>query len=414
MSAAGFQTIQTFQTLFLSRVAALALAATLTIGTTHALAQTRTVPQPPASEAPRWSFAIHGGAGVIERASLSPEQDAAYRASLTRALEAGGAVLERGGTALDAIQAAIELMEDDPLFNAGRGAVFTAAGRNELDAAVMNGADLTAGAVAGLTTTRHPIAAARAVMEHSPHVMLIGPGADSFAASQTLEQVDPAFFFTERRWQGLVKAMTDGGLPIPARPAGAPPAPVGGMADNDASAPPLNERKFGTVGAVALDTHGNLAAGTSTGGMTAKRWGRVGDVPVIGAGTYASNRDGCAVSATGDGEYFIRATVARDICARMAVMADERVGRIEGALARADTANRADPDSITMVDEMRPQAVAAQAEIADAEGLGGKGGVIVMGLDGRPAFAMSTSGMYRGEIHSDDPARVAIYADETP
>ncbi|MDP2117146.1 MAG: isoaspartyl peptidase/L-asparaginase, partial [Brevundimonas sp.] len=181
-----------------------------------------------AQEAPRWSFAIHGGAGVIERDSLTPEQDAAYRAALHRALEAGSAVLAGGGSALDAVQAAVELMEDDPLFNAGRGAVFTAAGRNELDAAVMNGLDLTAGAVAGLTTTRHPIAAARAVMERSPHVMLIGEGADTFAASVNLEQVDPAFFFTERRWRGLESALRGQNLPIPERPAGAP----GPMAEN--------------------------------------------------------------------------------------------------------------------------------------------------------------------------------------
>ena len=200
-----------------------------------------------AQDAPRWSFAIHGGAGVIERASLTPEQDAAYRAALHRALEAGSAVLAAGGSSLDAVQAAIELMEDDPLFNAGRGAVFTAAGRNELDAAVMNGSDLTAGSVAGLTTTRHPIAAARAVMERSPHVMLIGEGADTFAASVGLEQVDPAFFFTERRWRGLESALRAQNLPIPERPVGAP----GPMADNTLPAPPLNERKFGTVGAVA-------------------------------------------------------------------------------------------------------------------------------------------------------------------
>ena len=329
-----------------------------------------------AQDAPRWSFAIHGGAGVIERASLTPEQDLAYRAALTRALEAGSAVLARGGTAMDAVQAAIELMEDNPLFNAGRGAVFTAAGRNELDAAVMNGADLTAGAVAGLTTTRHPIAAARAVMEQSPHVMLIGEGADTFAASVGLEQVDPSFFFTERRWRGLETALRGQNLPIPARPAGAP----GPMADNALAAPPLNERKFGTVGAVALDGQGHLAAGTSTGGMTAKRWGRVGDVPVIGAGTYASNRDGCAVSATGDGEFYIRASVARDICARIQ----------SGSSGQA----------------------AGQAEVDDALSLGGSGGVIVMDAGGRPAFAMTTSGMYRGAVSSSEPARVAIYGDE--
>ena len=329
-----------------------------------------------AQDAPRWSFAIHGGAGVIERASLTPEQDAAYRAALHRALEAGSAVLAAGGSALDAVQAAIELMEDDPLFNAGRGAVFTAAGRNELDAAVMNGSDLTAGAVAGLTTTRHPIAAARAVMERSPHVMLIGEGADTFAASVGLEQVEPAFFFTERRWRALESALRAQNLPIPVRPEGAP----GPQAENTLLAPPLDERKFGTVGAVALDSQGRLAAGTSTGGMTAKRWGRVGDVPVLGAGTYASNRDGCAVSATGDGEFYIRASVARDICARIA----------GGSTSQ----------------------VAAQAEVDDALSLGGSGGVIVMDVQGRPSFAMTTSGMYRGSRSNSSPAAVAIYGDE--
>lgn len=329
-----------------------------------------------AQEAPRWSLAIHGGAGVIERASLTPELDAAYRASLQKALDAGSAVLARGGAALDAVQAAVQVMEDDPLFNAGRGAVFTAEGRNELDAAVMNGADLTAGSVAGMTTTRHPIAAARAVMEQSPHVMLMGSGADAFAAHTGLEQVDPSWFFTERRWQGLVKALTEAGQPVPARPAQAPA--VGAQAA--LPAPPLNERKFGTVGAVALDAQGNLAAGTSTGGMTGKRWGRVGDAPIIGAGTYASNADGCAVSATGSGEYFIRATVARDICHRTS----------EGASVQT----------------------AAQAEIDEVGAIGGDGGVIVMGQDGTPAFAMNTSGMYRGAASSSAPARVAIYADE--
>lgn len=353
-----------------------------------------------AQEAPTWSVAIHGGAGVIERANLSPEQDAAYRAALNRALEAGAAVLSNGGTSLDAVQAAIEIMEDDPLFNAGRGAVFTAAGRNELDAAVMNGADLRAGAVAGLTSTRHPIAAARAVMEQSPHVMLIGEGADTFAASVGLQQVPPAFFFTERRWQGLETYLRAHDLPIPERPQGAP-AP-GAMAD--LPQPPLNERKFGTVGAVALDIHGNLAAGTSTGGMTGKRWGRVGDVPIIGAGTYASNAEGCAVSATGDGEYFIRASVARDICARMTAMA---------ATPRADPcAGATEAGEICLSHPRLPQYTAARLEIDQVAALGGSGGVIVMGADGRSAFAMNTSGMYRGEISSTTPATVAIYADE--
>ncbi|AQR63211.1 isoaspartyl peptidase/L-asparaginase [Brevundimonas sp. LM2] len=331
-----------------------------------------------AQEVPAWSFAIHGGAGTIERASLTPEQDAAYRVSLARALEAGAAVLRDGGAALDAVQAAVELMEDDPLFNAGRGAVFTAAGTNELDAAVMNGTDRSAGAVAGLITTRHPIAAARAVMEQSPHVMLIGPGADTFAASLGLEQVPPSFFFTQRRWDQLIRVLTEQGRPTPLPPAGAPGSPLGMAAT--APAPPLDERKFGTVGAVARDSRGHLAAGTSTGGTTGKRPGRVGDVPVIGAGTYASNADGCAVSATGDGEFYIRATVARDICARIAA----------GQTARA----------------------AAQAEVDDALSLGGYGGVVVMDTRGQPAFALTTPGMYRGGVTADAAASVAIYADE--
>ena len=326
-----------------------------------------------AQDAPQWSLAIHGGAGVIERAQLSPERDAAYRAGLQAALDAGSAVLARGGSSLDAVQAAIEVMEENPLFNAGRGAVFTSAGKNELDAAVMDGTDLNAGAVAGLTRTRHPIAAARAVMEKSPHVMLIGEGAETFARSAGLEEVAPSFFFTESRWQ-----------PLPPRPEGAPaePArlgPAAPLAFNLHEAP-LDERKFGTVGAVAVDSQGRLAAGTSTGGTTAKRWGRVGDVPIIGAGTYASNADGCAVSATGTGEYFIRATVARDICRRTA----------EGATVQA----------------------AADAEIAEVGTIGGDGGVIVMGKDGVHAFSMNTSGMYRGAVSSTSPARVAIYGDE--
>ena len=351
---------------FVAQIAALSL-----LGASAAAAQ-------PVGEAPRWSLAIHGGAGVIERTSLTPEKDAAYRAALQKALDVGSAVLAEGGEALDAVQAAIQVMEDEPLFNAGRGAVFTAEGRNELDAAVMNGRDLTAGAVAGLTTTRHPIAAARAVMERSPHVMLIGPGADAFAASQNLEQVEPAWFFTQRRWDQLIRALTEQGLPIPPRPADAPSSDAPGA--QASGAPPLDERKFGTVGAVALDAQGRLAAGTSTGGMTAKRWGRVGDVPIIGAGTYASNADGCAVSATGSGEYFIRSTVARDICRRTA----------EGASVQA----------------------AADAEIAEVGAIGGDGGVIVMGRDGAVAFALNTSGMYRAEAGSMRADRMAIYADE--
>lgn len=360
-----------------------------------------------AQEPPRWSFAIHGGAGVIERDSLTPEQDAAYRAALHRALEVGQAILSSGGSAMDAVQAAIQIMEDDPLFNAGRGAVFTAEGRTELDAAIMDGSTLNAGSVAGLTTTRHPIAAARAVMEQSPHVMLIGPGADSFAASVGLEQVDPSFFFTERRWQGLERELRRLNLPIPPRPAGAAP---GAMAD--LPAPPLNERKFGTVGAVALDQEGRLAAGTSTGGMTAKRWGRVGDVPVIGAGTYASNADGCAVSATGSGEYFIRATVARDICARVGLefrMTEEQHTDRDRALIALSTCNSEACTDLGFIPQLYS---AANAEIAEVGALGGEGGVIVLGAGGEPVFAMNTSGMYRGSVSSGTRAQVAIYGDE--
>lgn len=326
----------------------------------------------------RWSIALHGGAGTIERSAMTPEQDAAYRAALTRALEAGAAVLAGGGSSLDAIQAAIEIMEDDPLFNAGRGAVFTSAGTNEMDAAIMDGATMRAGAVGSVTRTRHPIALARAVMERSPHVMLIGEGADTFGASVGLEQVDLTWFFTERRWQALERALRERGDPLPERPAGVPAPeslPAGGVAE---AAPPLDERKFGTVGVVAVDSQGRIAAGTSTGGTTGKRWGRVGDTPIIGAGTYADA--GCAVSATGTGEYFIRFTVARDICARAAA----------GAALQA----------------------AAEAEIAEIGAVGGDGGVIALNAEGEPAFAMNTSGMYRGRAAWNTPASVAIYADE--
>lgn len=331
----------------------------------------------PASEAPRprWSVAIHGGAGVIERANMDAATEAAYRASLDRALGAATAVLERGGSAMDAVEAAVVLMEDDPLFNAGRGAVFTAAGRNELDAAVMDGATLKAGSVAGVTRTRHPIRLARAVMTSSPHVMMIGEGADAFSVQQGLEQVDPSFFFTERRWRGLVETLRGRGDPVPPRPAGAP-APSA-----EAERAPLDERKFGTVGVVALDASGNLAAGTSTGGTTGKRWGRVGDAPIIGAGTYASN-DSCAVSATGTGEYFIRLTVAREICALV---------QYRGLSLQA------------AADEVIQNRLTA---------LKGDGGVVALSPRGEPVFSFNTSGMYRARATADGLREIAIFADE--
>jgi beta-aspartyl-peptidase (threonine type) len=303
-----------------------------------------------------WALAIHGGAGVIERGSLSPDQERAYRAGLSAALEAGSQVLRRGGSSLDAVEATIRVLEDDPLFNAGRGAVFTADGRNELDASIMDGSTRKAGAVAGVTRTRNPISLARTVMEKSRHVMLAREGADQFSVEQGLEQVDPSYFRTERRWQELLDWRRD----------------------NTASLDPTHSR--GTVGAIAMDTNGHLAAGTSTGGMTGKRWGRIGDSPVIGAGTYAADGN-CAVSATGSGEYYIRTGAARQVCDRI-------------AWQRASAQEAAD------------------ATIGDIGSIGGDGGLIVMDGSGRVGFAMNTSGMYRGWVTSSVPAATAIYADE--
>lgn len=328
------------------------------------------------AQTPQWSIAIHGGAGVIERAQMNPETEAAYRAALAKVIASGGEVLRKGGSATDAVETIITQMEDDPLFNAGRGAVFTAQGRNELDASIMDGATRKAGAVAGITHTRHPISLARAVMEKSPHVMLIGEGAETFAQTQGLEQVAPSFFFTERRWQSLESELRRQNLPIPARPAGAPPAP-----QQQSFNAPLDDHRYGTVGVVVRDAQGHLAAGTSTGGTTGKRWGRVGDAPIIGAGTYA--QDGvCAVSATGTGEYFIRLSVARSICARIEL--------------KHDTA----------------QAAADQVIQRDLAALGGDGGVIVMGADGASAWSFNTSGMYRARLIDGGAPVVAIYKDE--
>lgn len=327
-----------------------------------------------AAEPAAWSIAIHGGAGVIERGDMTPELEEAYRASLKKALEAGAAELQAGKPALDAVETTIKLLEDDPLFSAGKGAVFTAEGRNELDASIMDGRTRAAGAVAGVTTIRHPISAARAVMQKSPHVMLAGKGAEAFAAEQGLELVEPAYFFTETRWKSLVKELAKQGKPLPARPEGAPK-------EERADFRPDVERKFGTVGVVARDVSGHLAAGTSTGGMTAKRWGRVGDSPVIGAGTYA--QDGvCAVSATGSGEYFIRAAVARTICARVELKG-------EGVQAAADAV--------------------VQKELT---ALGGDGGVIVAGPKGEVVWSFNTPGMYRARQVAGGAPQIAIYADE--
>ena len=325
-----------------------------------------------------WALVVHGGAGVIERDSMTPETDAAYRAAMSAALERGEAVLSDGGSALDAIEAVIHGLEDDPMFNSGRGAVFTAAGRNELDASIMDGATLQAGAVAGVTQVRHPISLARAVMDHSRHVMLQSEGAETFAREQGLEIVEPAFFFTERRWAAMERELGRLGLDIPPRPEGAPdPEPVQeGLLERDAL-----EHRFGTVGVVALDEAGNIAAGTSTGGTTAKRWGRVGDSPIIGAGTYANN-DSCGVSATGTGEYFIRLTVASRICALV---------EFQG-LSLQDASDRVIQDELTA--------------------MGGDGGIVALTAGGEIAWSFNTPGMYRASLSEGGEPVVAIYGDE--
>ena len=303
-------------------------------------------------------IAIHGGAGTLSRSNISPEQEAAYHAALAEILRAGQRVLAEGGSALDAVSLAVDLLEDNPLFNAGHGAVFTSAESHELDAAVMDGRDLRAGAVACVSRIKRPLRAARAVMEHSEHVLLAGPGAEAFAASQGLELVDPSYFSTEFRRAQLKRAQA---------------ADVT-VLDHDGGQEqrPLDEtRKFGTVGAVALDAQGNLAAATSTGGMTNKRPGRVGDSPLIGAGTYADNRT-AAISCTGSGEMFIRANAAFDVCARMAY----------GGLSLAQAA----------------EAVVMQALPA----IDGRGGLIAVDAQGHVSLPFNTEGMYRGSMRVGD------------
>jgi len=326
-----------------------------------------------------WAIVIHGGAGDIERAKLGPEGDKAYRAALAKVVEAGAAVLDRGGSSLDAVEAAIRVLEDDPLFNASRGAVFTAEGKTELDAAIMDGATLHAGAVADVTHTRYPITLARAVMEKTPYVLLVGPGADAYSKQAGMEQVDPSYFFTESRWQSLIKQLQNEGRPIPPRPAGVPPQgttkPVAQWQEA------ADMRRYGTVGVVAVDRQGNVAAGTSTGGLQGKMPGRVGDSPIIGAGTYASNQS-CAVSGTGVGEYFIRFTVARDVCALV-----EYKGY---ALQQA-------------VDEV------IQKKLAPIHG---DGGVIAVAPDGKMAWSFNTPGMFRARLAEGGQVEVHIYNDE--
>ncbi len=310
---------------------------------------------------------IHGGAGVMARSRMTSDQEGRYRDALERALRAGAKALEQGGRSIDAVEAAIKILEDSPLFNAGKGAVFTHEGRNELDASIMEGAEKRAGAVAGLTRIKNPIAAARAVMEHSPHVLLIGEGADRFAISQKLEEVNPVYFWTPERWKALQDALEREGREGRQRSTSASPSGV--------AAP---DRPFGTVGAVALDRHGNLAAGTSTGGMTNKRHGRVGDSPIIGAGTYADNAS-CAVSATGHGEVFIRFAVAHELSALM------KYGK------------RTVQEAAREVLKRLPR---------EEEGVGG---VIALDANGNAAMEFDTEGMYRGTITEDGTITIAIY-----
>lgn len=310
---------------------------------------------------------IHGGAGTITKDTITPEQEKEYKEKLTEALNVGYAVLNSGGTSIEAVQKSINVMEDSPLFNAGKGAVFTHDGRNELDASIMDGKTRKAGAVAGVTTVKNPINAAIAVMEKSPHVMMVSNGADIFAKEQGLTIVDPSYFKTEHRWQQLQKAIEKEQVVL----------------DHDGKTaalfvdPMMYDYKYGTVGAVALDQHGNLAAGTSTGGMTNKRYGRVGDSPIIGAGNYADNET-VAVSATGSGEMFIRTLTAFNIAAQVKY-------------------------------KNLPLEEAAQNALDEVKAINGSGGVIVLDKTGNYTMSFNSEGMYRGTIGNDGKPVVAIY-----
>jgi L-asparaginase / beta-aspartyl-peptidase len=316
----------------------------------------------PHMETEKFGLVIHGGAGTIERSKMTPEKERAYRGGLERALTAGYDILNRGGSSIDATEAAVRVLEDDPHFNAGKGSVFTSAGTNEMDAAIMDGKTLAAGAVAALKRVKNPISLARLVMEKSGHVMIDGAGAETFANENGMELVDQKYFFTQERWDALQKIKAA----EKHRTGGAGKAFL--ITDQD---------RHGTVGAVALDKNGNLAAATSTGGTTNKRPGRVGDSPIIGAGTYANNAT-CAVSATGDGEYFIRASVGHDISALM---------------------------------EYRglPLQEAAQAVLDKVAKLGGTGGLIAIDREGNMALPFNTGGMYRGYVDPDRKFVVEIY-----
>jgi beta-aspartyl-peptidase (threonine type) len=303
-----------------------------------------------------FGIAIHGGAGTLPRANTSAEAERRYRAGLKEAIDAGFAELVAGGTSIDAVTRAVVLLEDNPLFNAGKGAVFTLDGRNELDASIMDGTTLKAGAVCGVTRIRNPVTLARAVMEKSPHVMLAGTGAEEFASGQGFSFVPQSYFYTPERWQQLER-----------------------IRGGDAGLSALTISHIGTVGAVAADAQGRLAAATSTGGMTGKRYQRIGDSPIIGAGTYADDRS-CAVSATGHGEVFIRTVVAHDICARMRF-----AGRSIGDAVR-------------------------EVVLAELPALGGEGGVIAIDARGEIAIEFNSEGMFRASRRQGEEAQIGIYA----
>lgn len=302
-----------------------------------------------------YALAIHGGAGTLPRREMSVDLERGYREALRTALRAGSTILERGGNSVDAVCGAVVELENCPLFNAGRGAVFTHEGRNELDASLMNGATLAAGAVCGLTRIANPILLARSVMEDSSHVMLSGAGAEDFARARGFEFVAPEYFHTEARRRQLQRVLA-----------------------GDSTVSPLTISHVGTVGAVALDAQGHLAAATSTGGMTGKRWGRIGDSPIIGAGTYADDRS-CAVSATGHGEAFIRAVVAHDIAARM------RYG------------GRSLQDAVGEVVHGELLAIA------------GEGGVVAIDREGQISLQFNSEGMFRGSVREGEQPLIAVY-----
>ena len=308
---------------------------------------------------------IHGGAGTILKSSMTDEKESAYKAKLTEALKAGYAEIQKGSSSVDAVASSIMIMENSPLFNAGKGAVFTAEGKNELDASIMYGKDKSAGAIAGVHTIKNPIKAAIAVMQKSEHVMLSGVGAEQFAKDQNLEIVDPKYFWTKDRWDGLQKLKQKETLKTTKK-----------VSQNTLPESYEIDQKFGTVGAVALDKNGNISAGTSTGGMTNKKYGRIGDAPIIGAGTYANKQVG--ISATGWGEYFIRATAARTVAAKMEF-------------------------------QNKDVKTATQETIEEIGEMGGDGGMIALDKDGNIAMPFNTAGMYRGAITDKGEIIIEIY-----